>query len=108
WVGFNTHRPLGSGEVGGTTAIPIWRAFMKEALEGVPTGWVDEPPGIIRARINPENGLRANSCNRNAVLEKFRISHVPDAEPECSTMPLQPRTDAPHAPPTTSSGGRIF
>lgn len=84
WVGFNLNRSLGSSEQGGTTAIPIWAPFMKEALEGVPEQWIDEPPGIVSARINPKNGLVANGCNREtAVFEKFRLGRVPEREPEC-------------------------
>lgn len=90
WVGFNANRPLGANEVGGTTAIPIWVHFMKEALDGVPQRWPEMPPGIATVRINPENGLRANSCSRNAVLEIFPIGNLPDPEPECTPMMNHP------------------
>jgi len=99
WVGFNANRPLGSNEVGGTTAIPIWVEFMQEALDGVPQRWPEAPPGIATVRINPENGLRANGCSRNSIVEIFRIGHVPDPEPEC-VMDRPGTPDAPVVPPT--------
>ena len=32
WVGFDQERPLGEGEEGSRTAVPIWIDFMREAL----------------------------------------------------------------------------
>ena len=34
WVGFDQERPLGSGEEGARTALPMWIYFMREALAG--------------------------------------------------------------------------
>jgi hypothetical protein len=34
WVGFDQERPLGEGEEGSRTAVPIWINFMREALRG--------------------------------------------------------------------------
>ena len=36
WVGYDDERPLGEGEEGSRTAVPIWIAFMREALRGQP------------------------------------------------------------------------
>ena len=36
WVGFDLERPLGEGEEGSRTAVPIWMHFMREALRGQP------------------------------------------------------------------------
>src|SRR5690606_8525962 len=80
-------RPLGVREQGGVTAIPMWTAFMKEALEGVPYRPLEEPPGIVEVRINPKTGLVASSATSNAVFEKFRIGHVPEREQEPAFTP---------------------
>jgi penicillin-binding protein 1A len=83
WVGFdNPERTLGRGEQGGVTAIPMWIAFMAEALDGMPERTMQSPPGIVDVRINPETGLAASDLNRNAIFEKFRIGHVPPREPD--------------------------
>ena len=36
WVGFDLEATLGEGETGARAALPIWMAFMEEALEDVP------------------------------------------------------------------------
>lgn len=36
WVGNDDYSPIGVGATGGTYVAPIWRAFMLEALKGVP------------------------------------------------------------------------
>jgi penicillin-binding protein 1A len=36
WVGFDDHHPLGPKEEGSHVALPIWQAFMKEALKDRP------------------------------------------------------------------------
>jgi penicillin-binding protein 1A len=82
WVGFNQARPLGRGEEGARTALPMWISFMGNALEGAPQHLLPQPPGIVEVRINPENGLLASAGNPRAVFEKFRIGHEPPPETE--------------------------
>ena len=41
WVGFDDHRPLGDKETGARTALPIWLAFMMEAVKD--NGFKDFP-----------------------------------------------------------------
>jgi penicillin-binding protein 1A len=36
WIGKDDYTPLGRGVTGGTYAAPIWRSFMKEALQNEP------------------------------------------------------------------------
>ena len=47
WVGYDTPRNLGSRETGGGLSLPIWIAYMAEALKGVPVGDYAPPSGII-------------------------------------------------------------
>ena len=82
WVGFNQDRPLGRGEEGARTALPMWISFMGEALASSPAHLHPQPPGIVEVRINPENGLTASERNRDFIMEKFRIDHLPPREPE--------------------------
>jgi penicillin-binding protein 1A len=87
WVGFDQERPLGGREQGGVTAIPMWIDFMREALKGLPLHELDRPPGIVDVRINPRTGLVANGSTADSIFEKFRIGHVPAAEPESTYSP---------------------
>jgi penicillin-binding protein 1A len=82
WVGFDDQRPLGRGEQGGLTAIPMWIQFMKAALDGQPERMRPRPPGIVEVRINPKNGLVASDATRDTIIEKFRFDHVPEHEPD--------------------------
>jgi penicillin-binding protein 1A len=50
WVGFDQPRKLGSRETGGYTALPIWIAYMQEALKGVPEQQPPQPEGITAAQ----------------------------------------------------------
>jgi penicillin-binding protein 1A len=83
WVGFDDdERPLGNGEQGGRTAIPMWIGFMAEALAGLPEHSLERPPGIVEQRINRQTGLIASDYNPDAIFEKFEIGHLPEREPD--------------------------
>lgn len=57
WVGFDQPSPLGKGETGGFTALPIWIDYMQTALAKAPE--VDAPPpaGVVRARFSEDPPL---------------------------------------------------
>ena len=78
WVGRDDHGKLGQREVGGTTALPIWIDFMKVALAGVKETPLPIPPGIVQARIDPENGLLAPPGSERSIVETFREELVPN------------------------------
>jgi len=49
WIGFPTPRNMGSGETGGTAALPIWINYMRVALANVPETFLPRPDGIKSA-----------------------------------------------------------
>jgi penicillin-binding protein 1A len=49
WIGFPTPRNMGSGETGGTAALPIWINYMRAALANVPETFLPRPPNICSA-----------------------------------------------------------
>ena len=83
WVGFDQERSLGRYEQGAATALPMWIDFMAEALGGLPHHAMEQPPGIVDVRINPETGLVA-ATNSGSVFEKFRLGHIPEREPDAT------------------------
>ena len=89
WVGFDQPRPLGVNEQGGRTPMPMWIAFMREALDGTPERLPKRPPGIVEIRINPETGLIANDRTPNTIFEKFDIDHLPEREEQSSRRPAR-------------------
>ncbi|MEE4244805.1 MAG: penicillin-binding protein 1A, partial [Kangiellaceae bacterium] len=83
WVGFADYSiSLGSREYGGKAALPIWQKFMETALAGKPSNKLDQPEGIVTARIDPKTGLLANSQTENARFEIFRSEFLPKKAPE--------------------------
>ena len=57
WMGFGQPRRLGTGETGGTAALPIWIGFMQTALEGVPVAGDAVPDGMRRVEVyDPQRG----------------------------------------------------
>ena len=77
WVGFDNYTPLGRNEFGGTAALPIWMAYMGEALRNSPEQQRPLPPGIVHVRIDPDTGQLASSGQGNAIFEYFREEYVP-------------------------------
>jgi penicillin-binding protein 1A len=80
WVGYDESVPLGPGEEGSRTALPIWIEFMRIALRGVPEHQLDMPDGIVQARIDKDTGCPARAGQRNTMFEYFREGHVPECD----------------------------
>jgi len=88
WVGFDQERPLGRGETGASTALPVWMAFMGPALEGRRTSRPVEPPGLVTVRVSAETGRLARTGEPGAIFETFRVGEVPEpAEGEVDAFP---------------------
>ena len=75
WIGFSTPRTLGSGETGGTAALPMWISYMAVALKGVPERPLVPPEGVAIARIDPATGLRDTSAG--GISEFFYQENLP-------------------------------
>ncbi|MGH8179808.1 MAG: penicillin-binding protein 1A [Steroidobacteraceae bacterium] len=88
WVGYDDNRPLGAGDEGAHTALPIWLHFMRYALDGVPQWQRPMPPGIVTLRISPQSGALVSDENPDGIPEVFMASHLPTAAPGgASTAP---------------------
>jgi penicillin-binding protein 1A len=59
WVGYDVKRSLGSRETGAQAALPIWKAFMEEALRGSAAHPFPQPPGVAIVSIDRNTGLKA-------------------------------------------------
>jgi penicillin-binding protein 1A len=78
WVGFDGPKPMGQGETGGRAAAPIFKEFMKAALEGEPSIPFRVPGGVRLVRVNPATGKLAAPGDQRAILEPF----LPGSEPD--------------------------
>jgi penicillin-binding protein 1A len=105
WVGFDQERPLGEGEEGSRTAVPIWTDFMREALRDQPERPRPLPPGLVTERISKRTGLLAGANEPEAMYETFMDGHVPAASDPGSTVPA-PTTQTPSG--SSSSSEPLF
>jgi penicillin-binding protein 1A len=99
WVGYDLSLPLGDGEEGSRTAVPIWVSYMREALRAVPDRPRPRPNGLVTARISPSSGLLATAGDPAAIDETFLAEHLPDAAPG---------GDLPQNPGATASSEPLF
>ncbi len=105
WVGYDTPRNLGSRETGGGLSLPIWIAYMAEALKGVPVAEIPAPSGVIHVgnewyyeEFGPGRGVRGLGLN----------DPWPGA-PSADTEPLNPEVgDAPRQPVETEDRRSIL
>jgi penicillin-binding protein 1A len=56
WAGFDDNRPLGYGETGGKTALPIWIDYMSEAIPKYGAPEFRQPEGIMHRLVDKETG----------------------------------------------------
>jgi penicillin-binding protein 1A len=79
WVGFDQPKTLGQVEQGASAAAPIFRDFMKDALEGKPATPFRIPQGIRLVRINEETGAPAQPGDQSVIVEAFKPGNEPTA-----------------------------
>jgi penicillin-binding protein 1A len=80
WVGYDEATPLGEGEEGSRTAVPIWTAFMQEALKGVPQRSRPMPAGIIQVAISMDTGALTTADDPFAITEYFMADRPPGGD----------------------------
>jgi penicillin-binding protein 1A len=80
WVGYDDDQPLGPGEEGSRTALPIWIEFARLAYAGVPENQMPMPDGIVSVLIDRDSGCPARASQRDVVFEVFEAGRVPDCE----------------------------
>ncbi len=81
WVGYDQERPLGVGEEGARTAVPVWVYFMREALKYVPDHPRPMPEGLVQERISPTTGQIVSAEDPAAISETFMAGRLPSAVP---------------------------
>lgn len=57
YVGFDDRRSLGESETGARSALPIWIAFMREALKQLPVVPFEIPDGVTFVKVDSSTGL---------------------------------------------------
>src|SRR5262249_14626048 len=111
WVGYDKPRSLGKDETGSRVAVPIWTAFMKEALSGKPVEDFPIPEGVVVAPVD----LSASGTCMRPVPMAFLAGTEPKntcgparfSGPKPDASPAAPPTPAPTAPPAEASADSV-
>jgi penicillin-binding protein 1A len=85
WIGFDQPKTLGTNETGAVAALPIWINFMSKVLKGVPEQPLEQPDGILVARINAETGLR--EPDEHSGVSEYFYSEFPPNRSEDALAP---------------------
>jgi penicillin-binding protein 1B len=77
WVGFDDNTPINLS--GAKAALPIWTAFMKDALAGIkPTPFAVPATGVVFIDIDKDNGLLATPHCPRVISEAFIAGTEPN------------------------------
>jgi penicillin-binding protein 1A len=77
WIGFDQPRNLGSGETGGTAALPTWISYMAKVLKDVPESFLPAPEGVVAV------ASRGSGSSKGPTEELFYQENAPaELEPE--------------------------
>ncbi|MBK6905692.1 MAG: penicillin-binding protein 1A [Rhodocyclaceae bacterium] len=79
WVGFDQPKRMGSGETGGSAALPIWIGYMQTALVGVPESSQELPSGLTPLTITDPAGRTVHDY---IYSEFVAVDEDPTAPPE--------------------------
>lgn len=82
WVGYDLNdNPLGKGEAGGRTALPIWKEYAKNALRYYIKNKKEvefkTPLGVSMVRIDRDTGKKAGPSSIVRIEEAFRTGTEP-------------------------------
>jgi len=82
WVGYDDKTTIGiwKGEVGATTALPIWTEYMKAACANLPPDGFTVPPGIYMAAICLDSGKLASPRCSRVVTDIFTEKTLPKSQ----------------------------
>lgn len=83
WIGFDDYTRIGSpskGEVGASTALPVWTQFMKAACDSLPPKEFPIPPGIYTATVCLDSGELAKGDCVRTVTDLFTEETLPKSE----------------------------
>jgi penicillin-binding protein 1A len=56
WTGLDNSATLGNGETGAKAALPIWTAFMAEAIQNSSYQYFDIPDSVEQVAMDPVSG----------------------------------------------------
>ncbi len=80
WAGFDDNRPLGYGETGTRTALPIWMDYMGSAIPKYGAPEFPVPEGITNLLINKQTGKPLPPGSGEGFLESYVTGFDPNSD----------------------------
>src|SRR4029453_8689132 len=77
YLGYDKPRHIANRASGGSTAAPIVKEFLKQALAEKPGVPFRVPPGLKLVRVDPKSGTRIAAGSSGGILEAFKPGTSP-------------------------------
>jgi penicillin-binding protein 1B len=90
WVGFDDGTPVGL--TGARAALPLWVAFMREALAAFPERPFEVPGGVVFRDVDRHTGLLASAACPRSVREAFLAGTEPTLTCDGRRIEAEPRS----------------
>lgn len=74
WVGKDDNTPLGSGESGAVSALPIWIDVMDQSFKNKPVASFDIPDGTVLISMDPDTGAQIPQGSPGSVSALVKLS----------------------------------
>lgn len=107
WVGFDNNMPLGYGETGGKTALPIWMDYMQAAIAKYGAPEFTPPEGIVNIMVNKETGRPLREGETGGFLETFAEGMDPSAGPGLNQV-VEPPVEGEKPKPAVIDDGDYY
>ena len=91
WIGFDQPKNMGSGETGGSAALPAWIGFMAKTLKDVPESFMPQPEGLA--------ALGGGDKGKDLVYKENMPVEDKSEKPEPASAPPEPPPPDPNAKP---------
>lgn len=78
YIGFDEPKSLGAKETGASLALPVFKEFMKTALQGIPPTPFRVPDDVRMVQVNARTGKPTTASDPNAIWEPFLDGTEPD------------------------------
>lgn len=99
WMGYDSPKSLGRDETGGKAALPIWIKYMEVALKGMPVYQYKIPQGVVKLKIDPEDGTLLSDFSFSDGIEEYFYHENPPPSATYDIPSLEDTTEQDYARP---------
>jgi penicillin-binding protein 1A len=86
WIGFDQPKRMGSGETGGSAALPIWIGYMQTALKDVPETFQSAPEGLTS--VDVVNTRKGGGTAKEFFYSENVPAEIPAETPDSGSKPV--------------------